>query len=94
VTSRNLVHLVVCLGIVQSSTYVLLIEVGYRNGATAPIFKDISTHRRVVDPVVQALVLTDIVIGVTVAALLLTLAVQVHKRLHSLDPADIRPQKG
>jgi multicomponent Na+:H+ antiporter subunit C len=94
VTSRNLVHLVVCLGIVQSSTYVLLVEVGFRVHGTAPIFKDVSTRSRVVDPVVQALVLTDIVIGVTVAALLLALAVQVHKKLGSVDPADFRPMRG
>src|ERR687887_515944 len=37
VTSRNLVHIVVCLSVVQSSTYVLLLEVGYRAGATPTI---------------------------------------------------------
>jgi multicomponent Na+:H+ antiporter subunit C len=94
VTSRHLVHLVVCLGVVQSSTYVLLIEVGYRTGATAPIFKDVPKGTPAVDPVVQALVLTDVVIGVTVAALLLALALQVHKKLGSLDPGDIRPFAG
>ncbi len=94
VTSRNLVHLVICLSVVQSSTYVLLLEAGYRAGATAPVFKDIATDRRTVDPVVQALVLTDIVIGVTVAALLLALAVQVHKKARTLDPGRIRPMAG
>src|SRR5207253_3420638 len=38
VTSRNLVHLVICLGVVQSSTYVLLLAIGYRTGKKAPIF--------------------------------------------------------
>jgi len=94
VTSRNLVHLVVCLSVLQASTYVLLLEVGYRVGATAPIFKDVSQTRRVEDPVVQALVLTDIVIGVGVAALVLALAVQAHKRARSLDPADLRALSG
>jgi multicomponent Na+:H+ antiporter subunit C len=94
VTSRNLVHLVVCLGVVQSSTYVLLLEAGFRTGGTAPIFKDVPAGTRSVDPVVQALVLTDIVIGVTVAALLLALAVQVHKKRGSLDPNDIQPMAG
>jgi multicomponent Na+:H+ antiporter subunit C len=94
VTSRNLVHLVVCLSVVQSSTYVLLLDVGFRSGATAPIFKDVPVHTRVVDPVVQALVLTDIVIGVTVAALLLALAVQVHKHAGTLDPHAVRPMAG
>lgn len=94
VTSRNLVHIVMCLSVVQSSTYVLLLQVGYRAGGTAPIFKDITPGPTVVDPVVQALVLTDIVIGVTVAALLLALAVQAHKEARSLDPEDLRPMAG
>ena len=30
VTSRNLIHMTVCLAVVQSSTYVLLLSIGYR----------------------------------------------------------------
>jgi multicomponent Na+:H+ antiporter subunit C len=93
-TSRNFVHAVICLGIAQSSTYVLLLEVGYRAGASAPIFKDVPTKTPAVDPVVQALVLTDVVIGVTVVALLLSLVVQVHKHRGSIDPEDVRPMAG
>jgi multicomponent Na+:H+ antiporter subunit C len=44
-----------------------------------------------VDPVVQALVLTDVVIGATVTALLLAMALQVHKVTETLDPEDLRP---
>jgi multicomponent Na+:H+ antiporter subunit C len=94
VTSRNLIHLAVCLSVAQSSTYVLLLEVGFRFGGTAPIFKDTPSHIVVVDPIVQALVLTDIVIGVGVTALLLALAVQAHKRTGSLDPVSLRPLEG
>lgn len=94
VTSRNLIHLVICLSVAQSSTYILLLEVGFRVHATAPIFKDVGTHVTVVDPVVQALVLTDLVIGVGVAALLLALAIQMHKKAGSLDPANLRPLAG
>lgn len=86
VTSRNLIHMVVCLSVVQSSTYVVLLSIGYRLDATAPIFVDIPVGTRAVDPIVQALTLTDVVIGVTVCALLLALAVQVHKRSGTLDP--------
>ena len=32
VTSRNLIHLIICLSVAQSSTYVLLLAVGYRVG--------------------------------------------------------------
>ncbi|MDQ3661525.1 MAG: cation:proton antiporter subunit C [Actinomycetota bacterium] len=93
-TSRNLIHMVVCLSVVQSSTYVLLLSIGYRLDATAPIFVDIPVGTRAVDPIVQALTLTDVVIGVTVSALLLALAVQVHKRSGTLDPNSLTSLKG
>lgn len=94
VTSRNLIHLVICLSVVQSATYVLLLSVGYRHGAGPPIFADVPPGTPAVDPIVQALVLTDIVVGATVTALLLALAVQVHKRRGTLDPERLRPMRG
>ena len=91
VSSRNLVRTVLCLTVVQSSTYVLLIAIGYRSGGKAPILADIPPVSKLVDPTVQVLVLTDIVIEATVTALLLALVVQAHKRFGSLDPSDLRP---
>jgi multicomponent Na+:H+ antiporter subunit C len=91
VSSRNLVRTVLSLTIVQSSTYLLLLAVGFRHGGKAPIVADIPNTSRLVDPVVQVLVLTDIVIEATVTALLLALVVQAHKRFGSVDPADLRP---
>ena len=44
VTSRNYVHLIGCLSVVQSSTYVLLLAAGYRQGAGPPIFYDSSAR--------------------------------------------------
>jgi multicomponent Na+:H+ antiporter subunit C len=90
VVSRNMVRTVLCLTVVQSSTYLVLIGVGYRSGGKAPIVADIPVVERLVDPTVQVLVLTDIVIEATVTALLLALVVQAHKRFGSLDPADLR----
>lgn len=90
VVSRNLVRTVLCLTVVQSSTYLVLVGVGYRAGGKAPIVADIPVVERLVDPTVQVLVLTDIVIEATVTALLLALVVQAHKRFGSVDPADLR----
>ncbi|HEY0517475.1 MAG TPA: cation:proton antiporter subunit C [Solirubrobacteraceae bacterium] len=90
VASRNLVRSVLCLTVVQSSTYLVLVGVGYRSGGRAPIVADIPATEKLVDPTVQVLVLTDIVIEATVTALLLALIVQAHKRFGSLDPADLR----
>jgi multicomponent Na+:H+ antiporter subunit C len=94
ITSRHLIHLIVCLAIVQSSTYVLLLSISYRTGAGAPIFATVPPGTPAVDPVVQALALTDIVVGATVTALLLALAVQVHKRRGTLDPHRLRSMRG
>lgn len=89
VTSRHLIHLVICLSVVQSSTYVLLLAIGYRTGASAPIFVEIPPGAPAVDPVVQALTLTDVVVAATVSALLLALAVQVHKKAGTFDPDEL-----
>jgi multicomponent Na+:H+ antiporter subunit C len=93
VTSRNFVHLVGCLSVVQSSTYVLLLSAGFRWRAIAPIFYDHPPGTPAVDPVLQALVLTDVVIGATVTALLLAMALQLHKKRETLDPEDLRPMR-
>lgn len=90
VSSRNLVRTILSLTVVQSATYVVLIGVGYVKGGQAPIFADIPAVSKTVDPVVQVLVLTDVVIEATVTALLLALAVQAHKRFGSLDPSELR----
>ncbi len=94
VTSRHLVHQIVCLIVVQSSTYVLLLSVGYVTGGAAPYFSDIPAHTRTVDPVVQALALTDVVVEAAVTALLLSFAIQAHKRFGTLDPHELIQLKG
>jgi multicomponent Na+:H+ antiporter subunit C len=90
ISSRNLVHAVACLSVAQSATYVLLLAVGFRAGGTAPVFSDIPVGTRVVDPVVQALTLTDVVVSATITAVLLALTIQIHKRHGTVDPDELR----
>jgi multicomponent Na+:H+ antiporter subunit C len=94
VSSRNLVHLAVCLTVMQSSTYVLLLAIGYKDKGTAPIFNDISQRHVAVDPVVQALTLTDVVVSVTVLALILSLALQARRRSGTVDPDELKELRG
>lgn len=94
ITSRNFVHLIICLTVIQSSTYIVLAAIGYRSGGVAPIFADIPPGTPAVDPIVQALMLTDIVVEVTVVALLLALAVQTHKRHGTIDPDKLGDLRG
>ncbi|MDQ0993790.1 sodium:proton antiporter [Streptomyces sp. V3I7] len=94
-TSRNLIHAVGCLAVCQASTYVLLLAVGYRRGGTAPVHSDLRPGSRpLVDPVVQALCLTDVVVGATVTALLLALVIQVSKRHGTVVPDELSGLRG
>jgi multicomponent Na+:H+ antiporter subunit C len=93
-TSKNFVHLVICLSVLQTSTYVLLLAVGYKAGGSAPVFYGVPLDTPAVDPVVQALMLTDVVVEATVIALLLAIVVQAHKRTGKLDPDDLRELRG
>lgn len=86
ITSRNYLHLILCLTVMQASTYILLLSVGFVSGGKAPIFADIPTTSVVVDPVVQALTLTDVVVEATVVALMLALVIQANKRYGTIDP--------
>ena len=94
VTSRHLVHLVVCLGVMQSSTYVLLLAIGYRTGKRAPIFSSaLPPKLGAVDPVVQALTLTDVVVSVAGSALILALVIEIWKRSGEVDPDALRKEE-
>jgi multicomponent Na+:H+ antiporter subunit C len=95
VRSRNLVHAVVCLSVAQAGTYVLLLSVGYERHAPAPVFGSTSSpSKKVVDPVVQALCLTDIVVSATVTALLLALSLQIAKQHGTVDPDELSALRG
>lgn len=94
IRSKHFIHLCVCLVIIQSSTYILLLGIGFRLGAPAPVFVNIPAYTKTVDPVVQALMLTDIVVESTVIALLLSLVVQIHNRTKNLNPNLLTLMKG
>lgn len=94
VTSKNLVHQVVCLAILQTSTYVLLLAIGFKVGGTAPIFADVPVGTPVVDPLVQALMLTDVVVEATVMALLLSMVVKANELAGTVDPEELRILSG
>ena len=94
IVSRNLIHLAMCLSVTQSSTYILLLTIGYRHGAGAPIFADVKLGSAAVDPIVQSLTLTDVVVSVTVLALILALALDVHRQTGSVDPDELSTLNG
>jgi multicomponent Na+:H+ antiporter subunit C len=96
VRSRNLIHAVVSLSVAQAGTYILLLAIGYQRKGSPPVFGSpaVKPSKQVVDPLVQALTLTDIVVSATVTALLLAIAVQVHKRQGTIDPNELVALEG
>lgn len=94
--SRNLIQAILCLSVSQSGTYVLLLAIGFQRAASPPVFGEPATKvtLKVVDPVVQAMALTDIVVSATVTALLLAIAIQIHKRHGTLDPDELSSLQG
>ncbi len=94
VTSPHLIHTVVCLAMLQTSTYVLLLNIGFRVGGAAPVFAGISPGTLTVDPLVQALMLTDIVVEATVVALFLSMLVKSFEKAGTLRPDDLRILRG
>ncbi len=90
-TRRHLIKIILGFTLLDTGIHVLLVAVGYRRGGTAPIFDgDLAPSEALawaVDPVPSALVLTAIVIGLAVTALMLSYAVKMfyHKRSLMID---------
>lgn len=93
-TSKHLVHMVISLAVMQTSTYVLLLSIGYRVHGAAPVFLELKPGAVTVDPIVQALMLTDIVVEATIMALMLAMADRAHDRAGTLSPDDLRLMRG
>jgi multicomponent Na+:H+ antiporter subunit C len=87
-TRRHLIKIVLGFSILDTGVHILMVGLGYRSGGTAPIVSDgidqASLAANAVDPVPSALVLTAIVIGLAVTALMLSYAVKMHQEKGSL----------
>ena len=96
-TQRNLIKIIIGFSIIDTGIHLLIVSIGYIKDKTAPIIdaaisKAEAIHQ-VVDPVPSALVLTAIVIGLAVTALMLVYAVNLYQRRQSLDINDFEELK-
>ncbi|MBN1858388.1 cation:proton antiporter subunit C [Candidatus Bipolaricaulota bacterium] len=88
VIRRDLVFKLLALGMVNSSTILLLISLDSRRSTTAPIVPP-SAMAAVVDPLPQALVLAAIVINFAILALALVFVMVLAERYHTTDAGRI-----
>ena len=85
---RNLVKIVLGFSLVDTGLHLLIATLGSNPDRTAPILNKTSLLGNpglIVDPVPQALVLTAIVIGVGVTALMLTYVIRLYALRKTLD---------
>jgi multicomponent Na+:H+ antiporter subunit C len=94
VISSNLFRMVLALVIAEAGANLLLVLVGYRGDAVAPILGPYAADMPMVDPVPQVLVLTAIVIGVGVQALAVAALVRIYQLYGTLDVRKLRERFG
>jgi len=95
-TNRDIIRMIVGFTVADTGVNVVLVAVGAMPGRTAPILDIISPANaaaKIIDPVPQALVLTAIVIGLGITALMLAYAYQLFCKGRSLDISDFRDLK-
>ena len=99
---KNLVKVIIGVMIIHNAINLFLVLLGYRvpgsGEAAAPIetpaLRGEEFIARSVDPVPQALILTAIVIGLSVVALMVVMAVRLHEKHGTFDLTEIKTLKG
>jgi len=97
---RNLIKVIVGTMIAEYAVNLFLILMGYRTGGKAPILlpgqeTNISAFvRGSVDPLPQALILTSIVIGLGLVALMAAMAIRLHEKYGTFDTSEMKKLQG
>ena len=90
-TNRNILRMIVSFTVANTGVNLVLVAVGYMHGRTAPIMDAAvpvaEAATLIIDPVPQALVLTAIVIGLGVTALMLAFVYKLYETKGTLDIA-------
>jgi len=96
-TQKNIIRMIIGFSLMDTGVHMVMVSIGYLSGRTAPIINEAvnraSAVREVVDPVPSALVLTAIVIGLGITAVMLAFAVQIHEKKKSLSIEDCTESK-
>jgi len=97
-TQRNMIRMIIGFSLTDTGIHMVMVSIGYVTGGTAPIINDAvpmaDAVNRVVDPVPSALVLTAIVIGLGVTAVMLSFAVRIYKARGTLMIDECTESKG
>ena len=91
---KNLIKIIIGLGIIDYSLNLFLVLIGYKKQSIFPILSKNTQIQPMVDPLPQALVLTAIVIGLAVTMLMVAIAIRLYEKYGTFDITQIRKLKG
>jgi multicomponent Na+:H+ antiporter subunit C len=98
VAKKNLIKIIVGVMVIEYAANLFLLLLGYRAGGIAPILTPGVPERtfveQTVDPVPQALILTSIVIGLGVLALMVSIAIRLYEKYRTFDMTEINKLRG
>lgn len=98
VTKKNVIKIIISVIIMENALNMFLLLLGYRKEGIAPILTRTMELEKfiytAVDPLPQAMVLTSIVIGVGVIALMIAVAIRLYGRFKTFDINEMKELKG
>jgi len=96
-THKNIIKIIIGFSIVDTGVHLIMVSIGNLKDRTAPILDKAvdkaEALTRVVDPIPSALVLTAIVIGLAVTALMLSYAIKLYEKKGTLDINEFKELK-
>lgn len=87
-THSNLIKKVIAMNIMDTAVFLLFVSIGYIKGARAPIIQP-GEGALYINPLPGALILTGIVVGVSVTAYALSLAIKIYRYYGTVDYDEI-----
>ena len=91
---RNLIKIIIGIIIMEYAVNLFFILIAYRHQGRSPIYAPGEIIINMVDPLPQALVLTAIVIGLAVTALVVAIALRIYEKYQTFDITKLRKLKG
>ncbi|MBB3809457.1 sodium:proton antiporter [Pseudochelatococcus contaminans] len=97
-SNRHILRIIISFSLLDTGVHIVLVATGYITGATAPILDEAlgpgAAALHSVDPIPSALVVTAIVIGFSVTAVMLAYAIRLYRAKGTLDIDAFTESKG
>ncbi|GAB4377393.1 MAG: NADH-quinone oxidoreductase subunit K [Calditrichia bacterium] len=98
IAKKHLVKKIIGMVIMEYAINLFIILLGYKKGGLAPIFLPGMDRaeflNKSVDPLPQVLVLTSIVIGLGILALMVAISLRLYEKYKTFDMSEIRRLQG